>query len=226
MKIKVIGIGGIGGALLPVLTRYLNFAYSDSEVTLIDGDNYESKNKERQEFDSLGNKAQVTVERIASLFDNILFLSKDEYVTDGNVYEVIREGDIVFLCVDNHNSRKLVSDRCEDLQNVTLISGGNDFTDGNVQIYIRREGENLTLPIASDFHPEIMYPEDKNPAEAGCGELAESEPQLLIANNAIASAMLSVFYAYLQGKVHYDEIYIDILTGNSRAVNRQKTLVR
>ena len=129
--------------------------------------------------------------------------------------------------VDNHATRKLVSDRCEDLENVVLISGGNDFTDGNVQVHIRRDGQNITLPIANDFHPEIMYPEDRNPADAGCEELAQSQPQLVIANNAIAATMLSVFYAYLQDKITYDEIYVDILRGNSRAVNRrQKMSVR
>ena len=225
MRIKVIGLGGIGGALMPVLTRYLNFAYPNSEVTLIDGDHYEDRNSERQEFAGLGNKAEVTVARLKQLFDNLLFLFRGEYVTADNVYELIREGDVVFLGVDNHASRKLVSDRCEDLNNITLISGGNDFTDGNVQIYVRQNGQDLTLPIANDFHPEIMYPEDDSPADLGCGELAASEPQHLITNNAIASSMLAVFYAHLQSQINYDEIYVDILTGNSRAVNRRQTLV-
>lgn len=206
---------------MPALTRYLNFAYNGSEITLIDGDSYEERNNQRQEFDELGYKAEVTAERLRPLFNNLLFVFKNEYVTPGNVYEIIREDDIVLMGVDNHATRKLVSDRCEDMETVTLISGGNDFTDGNVQMYIRKNGEDITLPIANDFHPEIMEPADRNPADVGCGELAESEPQLVIANNAMAAVMLSAFYSYLQGKVTYDEIYVDILTGNSRAVNRR-----
>lgn len=225
MKIKVIGIGGIGCTLLPVLTRYLNFAYPDSEVVLIDGDRYEEKNAQRQEFQDLGDKAEMAATRFKLQFGRLYFSFKNEYVTQSNVYELIREGDIVFMCVDNHATRNLVSERCEELSDTVLISGGNDYTDGNVQVYVRKDGEDITLPIANDFHPEIQYPEDENPAEASCDQLINSEPQLLITNNAIAATMISLFYSYLQGKLDCDEVYVDILTGNSRAVNRRKSSV-
>jgi len=76
--------------------------------------------------------------------------------------------------------------------------------------------------LANDFHPEIQNPQDKNPDDMSCEELAVSEPQLLITNNAIATCMLNAFYAYLRGKVSYDEVYVDILTNNTRQVYRRK----
>jgi len=226
MQIKVIGIGGIGGALLPVLSRYLNSAFAGSEVILIDGDNYEDKNHDRQDFPRLGNKADVTAAQLGERFPFVYFRSQPAYVTPDNVVLLVREGDLVFLCVDNHATRKLVSDRCEELHDVTLISGGNELTDGNVQIFIRKGGANVTLPLTSSFHPEIETPTDTNPGERGCDELVESQPQLLITNNAVAAHMLGAFYSVcVQGSSDVDEIYVDIVTGNARAVSRSRELI-
>lgn len=220
MKVKVIGIGGIGTCLLPVLVRFLNFSSSGAEILLIDGDRFEEKNRERQCFDRLGNKAEVTAERLQQQHSRVPLRARPEYVTGSNVVRLVREGDVVFLCVDNHATRKLVSDRCEELDNVVLISGSNELTDGSVQVYVRRDGQDVTLPLASDFHPEVQYPKDANPAELGCEEQLESEPQLLFTNNWVAAIMLSSFYTWRQGGLKYDELYCDLLTGNCRAVSR------
>ncbi len=220
MKIKVIGIGGIGCSLLPVLARFLNFSYSNIELTLIDGDDYEEKNRDRQPFSRLGNKAEVTVEKLGEEFSQIFFRTEPKYVTEDNVFLLISEGDIIFLCVDNHATRKIVSDRCEELSDVVLISGGNELTDGNIQVYIREGGEDITLPLANSFHPEIQFPEDENPEDLGCEQLRESEPQLLITNNAIAALMLNAFFSHLRGELKFDELYIDIITGRARPVCR------
>jgi molybdopterin/thiamine biosynthesis adenylyltransferase len=159
-------------------------------------------------------------------FPNIYFKSHPTYVSGDNVILLIQEGDVVFSGVDNHTTRKLLSDHCESLDNVVLISGGNAYEDGNIQIHIRKEGKNITLPIANEFHPEIVEPEDENPAdtqqrEGGCDIERIIEPQLVIANNAAAAAMLNAFYAYLQGKLDYDELYYDCVTGKTRPVKRR-----
>ncbi len=218
----MIGIGGVGCALLSTLARFLNFSDKEVEITLIDGDDFEIKNQYRQSFNKLGNKAEITAERLEKEFTKIYFRSKARYVTEETVGSLIREGDIIFLCVDNHATRKVVSDYCGELSDMVLISGGNDWIDGNVQVYLRKNGEDVTLPLTNDYHPEIQNPRDKNPGEAGCGELAESKPQLLIMNNAIAAAMLNSFYVWFTGKLKYDEVYIDIMSGNARSVRRDR----
>lgn len=224
MEIKVIGLGGIGGALAPFLVRYLE--YSDGErhrVTLVDGDSFERKNAPRQAFAALGNKARVKAEELAAHFPNVSLRAIPEYVTAGNIHRVIREGDVVFLAVDNHKTRKLVSDHCATLQQVLLISGGNELTDGNVQVF-HREGRDLTLPLTR-FHPEIESPADLSPADEGCEVLLQtSAPQLLFMNLAIASAMLSAFYAWREGRLSYDEVYLDLLLNKSQPVSRSTPL--
>lgn len=120
--------------------------------------------------------------------------------------------------MDNHRTRKLVSDRAEVLDNITVISGGNDYTDGIVQVHVRRDGKNLTLPLANKYHPEILNPQDKYPADEGRRQESNAkQPQLLITNNAVAATMLSVFYGIQNGRhernpSEYGEFYLDVLS--------------
>lgn len=220
-EIKVIGIGGIGCALLPFLARYLNYRGERARVTLIDGDEFERANADRQAFGTLGNKAKVTAAEMARQFQRLSFRAIPEYITEANIGQFIQGGDMIFLAVDNHKTRKLVSDYCEKLATVTLISGGNDFTDGNVQVHIREGGKDRTAPI-TQFHPEIRNPRDRSPAEMSCEELMErGAPQLLFTNLAVASAMLNAFYGVREGKLRYGEVYLDIVEGKSNPVKRQ-----
>ena len=60
MKIVVIGLGGVGSILCERLARFLNYsAELNAELYLVDGDIYETKNYERQEFTQMGNKAEI-----------------------------------------------------------------------------------------------------------------------------------------------------------------------
>jgi molybdopterin/thiamine biosynthesis adenylyltransferase len=225
VKIKIIGAGGIGTALVSPLCRYLNFSKKTEEnliLTIIDGDVYEDKNRERQLFHRIGNKADVTVEKLKEEFKEITLKSRGEYITPKSIEYLVENGDIILLCVDNHKTRNIVSTYCQDLDNVTLISGGNDYTDGNIQVHIRKDGINKTLPIANQYHLEILVPEDKSPGEIGCDQLIKSEPQLIITNFMIAALMLNAFYCYLEDKLNYDEVYADILTNNCRQVIRRQ----
>ena len=220
LEIKAIGIGGIGCALLPFLCRYLQYSGERARVTLIDGDRFERGNAARQAFSGLGNKAEVKSRELAREYEAVAFRSRPEYVTEDNVARLIGEGEVVFLMVDNHASRHLVSRHVSSLADLSLISGGNDYEDGNVQVYIRQGGLDLT-PSLARYHPEIAAPQDRNPAALSCEELmAAGAPQLLFANLMVASLMLNAFYALRQGRLNYSEVYLDILQNASRAVSR------
>jgi molybdopterin/thiamine biosynthesis adenylyltransferase len=220
LEIKAVGIGGIGCALLPFLCRYLQYSQTRARLTLIDGDRFERSNAARQAFSRLGNKAEVKSLELAQEYEALALRSVPEYVTETNVGRLIGTGEVVFLMVDNHASRNLVSQHAATLPDLTLISGGNDYEDGNVQIYIRKGGQDLT-PSLSRYHPEIAAPQDRNPAAMSCEELmAAGAPQLLFANLMVASLMLNAFYAIRQGRLNYSEVYLDIVQNVSRAVTR------
>jgi molybdopterin/thiamine biosynthesis adenylyltransferase len=228
LKIKVIGCGGIGSWLVDPLCTLLNFSTVASiEVSLIDGDTYEERNRERQNFDQIGPKASITAARLKDRFPRLMFWDHPSYLTDSNIITHIREHDIVAVCVDNHKTRKLISDRAEELDNVTIISGGNELTDGNVLVHVRRDGKDVTPPLANKYHPELQNPGDKNPGddkEHGCQVMAAVEPQLVATNFAIASLMLNTLYKFVTGHERagkYSEVNVDIITNQAKAQLRK-----
>jgi len=180
-------------------------------------------------FGAIGNKAAVTRdELLPRLIESSLSLTAiEEYVTPDNIENLIQDGDIVLLTVDNHATRKLVNDYCSQLREVCLISGGNDGvgkdaagalrrgTYGNVQVYVRRQDRDITPPLTR-HHPEIQTPGDRLPTDQGCADLIASVPQILFANLAVASALLNTLWLQLCGALHYGEICFDIADGLMR----------
>jgi len=218
VEIVVIGLGGIGSILVERLCRFLNYSNDlKAAVILVDGDSYETKNYERQEFAQIGKKAEVKEIELMTKYSRIEFDAFPAFINETNTAEIIKEGNVVFLCVDNHKSRMIVSNYCKNLNNVTLISGGNEFTDGNVQTYVRRDGKDLT-PDLCKYHPEIANPDDKLPEEMSCEELAESDPQLYFTNLGAATLMCWAFYnSVIKANYERSETYFDILTMNTNS---------
>jgi molybdopterin/thiamine biosynthesis adenylyltransferase len=226
--IKVIGLGGIGAPLAQALVQFLAYRPPCPTVWLVDGDTYEEKNRERVVFEACLNKAAVKARELTRATQGrVTVVPVEEYVTSRNVRRLIDEGDVIFLAVDNHASRALVSRRCADLAQAALISGGNDGvvegksggTFGNVQIYLREDGRDRTNAITR-FHPEIARPADRQPDQDGCADLAPSAPQLLFTNLTVAAAMLGTFHAWLAGTLDWEEVYLDIAQGRMTPVKR------
>jgi hypothetical protein len=114
----------------------------------------------------------------------------------------------------------ITSKYCNNLNDVTLISGGNEFTDGNVQIYVRKGGKDLTPDLCA-YHPEIANPDDKLPEEMSCEELANSEPQLYFTNVWVATLMCAAFYnVVIKNSIGASEIYFDMIQMSTIAQTR------
>jgi hypothetical protein len=217
MRVDVIGCGGIGGHVARHLCHFLHAERRVAHVVLVDGDAFEERNRSRMRFASAGNKAVVLARELATEFGFLAIDPVPEFVTPANVATLVDEGDLVFLAVDNHATRRLVDGRCAELTDVTLISGGNDGLDdgdgtyGNVQVVRRAGGRALTSSLVR-FHPEIREARDKLPSEQSCLELAAGGAgQLLFTNLAVASVMLNAFYALVCGAQAYEEVYVDVL---------------
>jgi molybdopterin/thiamine biosynthesis adenylyltransferase len=215
VDVKIIGLGGIGSVVCESVSRFLNFVKGLDKypmITLIDGDKFETKNHERQNFIVEGeNKSETKKKELKEKFKGVIFASVPEFITDGNVSRFIEEKDIVMLCVDNHKTRKVVSDYCSKLNTITLISGGNELEDGNVQIFVKNGGEKVT-PSLTDYHPEIDNPQDKSPEEKSCQELQQSEPQLYFTNLMVSCYMCCALYNTMNENHQYSEVYFDITT--------------
>jgi hypothetical protein len=229
--VKLIGVGGVGGFVARPVTMFLAALGGDARLVLIDGDSFELANASRMFFGAIGNKAAVVRDELLPRFrdSRLAITAIEEYVTPENIRRLIRCGDVVILAVDNHATRKLVNDHCASLDDICLISGGNDGVEttpdgqirkgtfGNVQIYLRRGGCDHS-PSLTRYHPEIAEPADKSPADASCTELAASVPQIMFANLTVATAMLNSFWLYCSDALHYPELVFDIAAGVMRPV--------
>lgn len=229
--VKLIGLGGIGSIFARYCALFLASSGSETRLVMIDGDSFEPSNANRMFFGACGNKASVVCEELLPRFvdTGLTLLAVPEYITRENVHRLIIKEDIVVLTVDNHATRKLVNDHCTTLSDVCLVSGGNDGvgrtgdgvfrrgTYGNVQVYLRVAGCDATPPLTY-HHPEIENPKDHHPSDLSCTELVASTPQILFANLAVASAMLSTLWLHFCGALHYHELAFDIADALMRTV--------
>jgi len=229
-RVVFIGLGGVGMYVSKTAATFLaglQRAMPDQEtdLLLVDGDEFSFSNTYRMDVPEFGNKAEALGQGMLRQFDVAGFSVRwrPQYVTPENIKEIIQEGDCVLLAVDNHKTRKLVSDHCQTLQDVTLISGGNDGVEeglrgtyGNVQVYLRQDARDETAPLTK-FHPEIADPQDKSPHEMDCLEMESAGvPQISTVNMAVGSAMLNALMRLMmpvEGERMYDELCFDILEG-------------
>ena len=199
--------------------------------------NYEEKNKERQEFTKLGNKAVVKATELVPNFLNttIIPIAKwvvsDDFkgVTDEDspkitVSQLINEGDIVFAVVDNFAVRKIIFDHAATLNDVDVFTGGNDDElFGSIYHYQKREGVEITAH-PGEFHPEYHNPPDKNPGELSCQDRAKIEggTQLLATNMAVAAFILGRVQKTIVSNQSPEEteVFFDLGVGLSQAFNR------
>lgn len=233
----LVGAGGIGTWLAAGLVRLLEWKFPGSALIIVDGDTYEEKNKERQDFTKLGNKAVVKATELVPQFPKttIIPVAKwvvaDDYsgVTDEEspkitASQLIREDDVVFAVVDNFAARKIIFDAAAKLNNIDVFTGGNDDDlFGSIYHYQKRDGYEVTVHPA-EFHPEYHNPPDKNPGELSCQERSEISggTQLLATNMAVS--------AYILGRVQKTivsnqspeetEIFFDLGLGKSEPYNR------
>ena len=223
----VIGLGGVGGLVLRLLVPFLYHEEPDATVLAVDGDHFEEHNRARMWFDRLGPKANVLAEELAAAYgDRVTLLPVPHYLTPQRAPWLLRERDVVFCLPDNHATRRVVERRCARLRDVALFSGGNDGVEGektgtfgNVQVYLRADGRDVTNPISA-FHPEIARPADRLPTAAGCAAATASAPQLLFTNASVAAALAGAFYAWRRGSLAYEEAYLDLESGRHVPVRR------
>lgn len=233
----LVGAGGIGNWLAAGLVRLLEWKYPGSALIIVDGDNYEEKNKERQEFTKLGNKAVVKAMELVPSFPNTTIIPIPKWVVSDDFKgvtdedspkitagQLIQDGDVVFAVVDNFAARKIIFDAASNLSNIDVFTGGNDDElFGSIYHYQKRNGEEITAH-PSEYHPEYDNPPDKNPGELSCQDRAKIEggTQLLATNMAVA--------AYILGRVQKTivcnqnpeetEIFFDLGVGKSEPYNR------
>ena len=234
LSIVIVGLGGIGSTLSDKLCQFLHYyknglstnerfakemgvdppIFDEIRVKLVDGDSYELRNRERQDFSQMGQKAEIKERDLSEQYGALVYSTVNEYITTENISDIIKDGDVVFICVDNHPTRKIINNHCRTLQNITVFSGGNGFHLANSQRYIRKDGVDIR-PHLTVWHPEIEEDNNGHPNNMGCMELAQAEPQLIFANWGAAFTMSMSFYIeVILGKdTKISDSYVDLVQG-------------
>jgi len=236
----VVGAGGIGHFLAPVLAKFLSFTYPGSKLTIVDGDKIEDKNLARvYEISTVGEKkAHVLASTCTNLIPSgsLTINTIDEYITPDTFERFHRgwcvDGTVVFGCVDNNKSRVYLESLIRKLKNGIFVVGGNAYHEGQAQLYVRLDNKDITPPVTT-FAPEILDESDPRnmfPDEPNCTAEYESEPQLILVNNTVASAMLNIFYSQCLDKTPtadcFNEALVDILRGGGIAPHVRRSLIK
>ncbi len=202
-KYIMIGAGGTGSNLIAPALTYLQ-AYQTNkgeayEFHIVDGDNYEYKNLERQLFDpSFVNQNKANA--LAAMYERYPVISVPKFIGADDLNDLIPEYSTVFICVDNYSIRALLVQHALKRKNIVMINAGNEKSDGTVQIWVREGNKNMTPPFTF-CHPEIAYKSDDDRSNMTCAQAAQipGGEQLLLANAQAAQLMLHALYRIHSG---------------------------
>jgi len=199
-KILVVGSGALG------IFVGLGLAYSKFQnITFMDPDVIEITNLNRQVlfYDAIGsNKAEILSERLNRLFnmDNKAQIAYFDKETDITSYGA------VFDCVDNFESRLVLSEKCKE-QGKILISGGTSADAGQIVIFDPMKNGATPAQLLGLYDiVEKRNPETYQRERAAC--IYQPDPSVIMTNQIAAGFMVDSYRMLIDGQkpenVFYD----------------------
>ena len=120
-NVIVIGLGGLGGSVCEMLARV-----GIGHLTLIDGDVFEASNLNRQllsEERLIGfPKAKAAKNRVNAINSEVKVRYFIEYVDESNMYERIKDADVVMDCLDSIDTRFKLQ-KAAQKASIPIVSG-------------------------------------------------------------------------------------------------------
>ena len=121
LRVIVIGLGGLGGGVCEILARV-----GIGHLTLIDGDSFEPSNLNRQllsQEDLMGvPKAMAAKKRVNAINCEVNVESFIEYLDESNMYDRIKNGDLVVDCLDAIDVRFILQNAASKAS-IPIVSG-------------------------------------------------------------------------------------------------------
>lgn len=222
MKINsciVIGCGGTGGHLVSPLIKLLKYhPHGTTNITVIDGDIFESHNATRQE--GLVNKNKI-VNYVQTGKVCTLTQADPQYLHKENIHDIIANvipPVLIIPAVDNHATRNLLLQKLHELNTDYIwVSPGNEY-----ETYMVSVGRTGTFSSVIDRYEDIKNPIDGLPNSCLAEQI--SHPQLLAANMSAASATLNIVTNILDNVAVYQELVGDVRKSKSTGVGLPKIL--
>ncbi len=120
-KVVIIGLGGLGGGVTEMLARI-----GIGNLTLIDSDSFEISNLNRQllcEEHLIGSfKAKAAKNRVHAINSEIIVNHLVEHMDESNLYEQIKDADIVIDCLDSIDTRFILQNAAKKAS-IPIVSG-------------------------------------------------------------------------------------------------------
>lgn len=240
VRIYLVGCGGTGSFLAPLLCRIANFLVEMRKrvnITFVDFDSVETKNLWRQNFCSgeLGfNKAQALAMRYKTIFPQLNITAIEQTVEQLILNGVIPT--IVIGCVDNTNARQQIEELLID--HVSLICHGqtyapcwwldcgNAYTHGQVAIgnwysmeiedYQLETATCLRLPLPSIQYPQLLIQSEED-EDVSCAEQVILNGQSLNINSQMAVIAAEMVHQLLNNQLKRMQIEIDLFRGSMKS---------
>lgn len=181
----IVGAGALGNFV------GLGLAYAGiRRITVVDPDLVDVTNLNRQVLLAGGvgrSKAEVLCERLRALF-GIRAEARVEYFRGETELGV---SDVVFDCVDNFETRLVLSDRCRD-EGKVLISGGTGPESGQVIVFDPARGNETPAEVLG--LREILEARAQEPSQREAVACAvRPEPSVVMANQIVGGLMVDAF---------------------------------
>ena len=212
MKIErnavVIGCGGGGVWAAMALTRLL---HPGSTLTLVDGDDLEERNLDRQFFPEISiglNKAVALANQIGEIthVSDIGLRVENDYLETATQYKAwADENTLFFGCVDNHAARRRILE-CADQYETEAFLAGNELYESEAMFYDSAWQNTPGDPRI--YYPDIRTGMDGDPTHPSCtGEEQEIHPQLASANLSAVSMMINLLtFWYIEGPLRFSKV--------------------
>jgi molybdopterin-synthase adenylyltransferase len=141
-QVGVVGLGGLGGAVVEILARL-----GIGTLNVIDGDTFEESNLNRQFLSTpkliAKNKANTAARRIKEINPSIAVNQCSEFLNEKNGVDLLNRSDVIVDCLDNVKTRFVLERLCRQIGS-PLVSAAVAGSTGHVTtIYPNDQG--LTL---------------------------------------------------------------------------------
>lgn len=183
MSVHIIGCGGVGSYLIPVVRKLL----PGTTTHLWDGDKLEAKNLDRQLF----SEHQIGFNKAKALAPIYGCMAEPQFYAVGVVDHAVN--DWIIGCVDNNAARQNILTMV-DLHKCRAIIAANEKTSAEAYLYNAQwRGSPLDPRV---YYPEITKPDGLDPMRPCTGEAQVETPQLVTANimaAALAAHLLMIW---------------------------------
>ena len=184
-KILVVGSGALG------IFVGLGLAYSEfRNITFMDPDIVEFTNLNRQVFfyDAVG---ESKAKALSMKFNKLFGIESDAQIAYFDKNFDISSFDVIFDCVDNFESRIVLSEKCFDHDKI-LISGGTSANACQVVIYNPADGGVAPAELLGLYDiVENRNPDTYRRERAAC--LYQPDPSVIMTNQIAAGFMVDAY---------------------------------